>query len=85
MTADFVREGSRHYFGMVSLIDQKIGEVLAALTMQHELENTWIIYSCDHGEMLGSHGLWAKMNLLSPFCASAAAFGATDWYDGTAI
>lgn len=66
MTADFVREGSRHYFGMVSLIDQKIGEVLAALTMQHELENTWIIYSCDHGEMLGSHGLWAKMNFYHP-------------------
>ena len=62
MTAEFVREGIRHYYGMVSLIDQQIGAVLAALEARGELDNTWIIYSCDHGEMLGTHGLWAKMN-----------------------
>jgi len=26
------------------------------------LDNTWIIYTSDHGEMLGDHKLWAKMN-----------------------
>ncbi len=62
----FVREGIRHYLGMVSLIDQKIGEMLALLKARGELDNTWIIYSCDHGEMLGSHGLWAKMNFYHP-------------------
>ena len=62
MTEEFVREGIRHYFGMVSLIDQQIGAVIAALEARGELDNTWIIYSCDHGEMLGTHGLWAKMN-----------------------
>lgn len=63
---DFVREGIRHYLGMVSLIDQKIGEVLDCLKAQGELDNTWIIYACDHGEMLGEHGLWAKMNFYHP-------------------
>lgn len=62
MTAGFVREGIRHYLGMVSLIDQKIGSVLDTLAATGELDNTWVIYSCDHGEMLGTHGLWAKMN-----------------------
>ena len=62
MTDEFVRSGIRHYLGMVSLIDQKIGEVLAVLDAQGELEHTWILYSADHGEMLGEHHLWAKMN-----------------------
>lgn len=62
MTPEFVREGIRHYYGMVSLIDQQIGAVLASLETTGQLDNTWIIYSCDHGEMLGTHGLWAKMN-----------------------
>jgi arylsulfatase A-like enzyme len=62
MSADFVREGIRHYYGMVSLIDQQIGAVMAALEANGQLDNTWIIYSCDHGEMLGTHSLWAKMN-----------------------
>ena len=62
MTDEFVRSGIRHYLGMVSLIDQKIGEVMALLDAQGELENTWIVYSSDHGEMLGEHHLWAKLN-----------------------
>lgn len=66
MNKTFVREGIRHYLGMISLIDQKIGEVLNTLETIGQLNNTWIIYSCDHGEMLGSHGLWAKMNFYHP-------------------
>ena len=62
MTLEFVREGIRHYLGMVSLIDQQIGNVVATLEALGQLKNTWIIYTCDHGEMLGTHGLWAKMN-----------------------
>ncbi len=62
MTPQFVRRGIRHYLGMVSLIDQKIGEVLATLEALGQLDNTWVVYTCDHGEMLGEHRLWAKMN-----------------------
>ena len=60
MTEEFVREGIRHYLGAVSLVDQKIGDVLNALEELGELDNTWVIYSSDHGEMLGEHHLWAK-------------------------
>ena len=62
MDHDFVRAGIRQYFGMVSLVDQKIGEVLATLDELGQLDNTWIVYTSDHGEMLGDHKLWAKMN-----------------------
>ena len=62
MDRDFVLAGIRQYFGMVSLVDQKIGEVLATLKALGQLDNTWIIYTSDHGEMLGDHRLWAKMN-----------------------
>lgn len=58
----FIRNGIRHYLGMVSLIDQKIGEILALLESSGQLDDTWIVYTCDHGEMLGEHHLWAKMN-----------------------
>jgi arylsulfatase len=62
MDHDFVKAGIRQYLGMVSLVDQKVGEVLATLDELGQLDNTWIIYTSDHGEMLGDHKLWAKMN-----------------------
>lgn len=62
LTDDFVLTGARQYYAMVSLIDQRIGRLLARLEQQGQLDNTWIVYSSDHGEMLGDHGLMAKMN-----------------------
>ena len=62
MDEGWVRNGIRHYLGMVSLIDQRIGDVLTTLDQLNQLEDTWIVYTADHGEMLGEHRLWAKMN-----------------------
>ena len=62
MTDEFVLAGARQYYAMVSLIDQRIGALLAQLEAQSQLDNTWIVYCADHGEMLGDHGLMAKMN-----------------------
>lgn len=62
LTDEFVLAGARQYYAMVSLIDQRIGALLAQLETLGQLDNTWIIYSADHGEMLGDHGLMAKMN-----------------------
>ena len=42
------------------LIDDQIGEMLCALEERGMLDNTYIIYSSDHGEMLGDHGLYTK-------------------------
>ncbi len=62
LTDDFVLAGARQYYAMVSLIDQRVGALLAQLESLGQLDNTWIVYSADHGEMLGDHGLMAKMN-----------------------
>lgn len=62
LSDDFVLAGARQYYAMVSLIDQKIGELLALLERRGELDDTLVIYASDHGEMLGDHGLMAKMN-----------------------
>lgn len=59
---EFVLAGARQYYAMVSLIDQKVGEMVKLLEERGELDNTLIVYASDHGEMLGDHGLMAKMN-----------------------
>lgn len=55
-----MRNAISAYFGMVSFLDHQIGRVLAALDKSGQVNNTRIIYTSDHGEMLGSYGLWGK-------------------------
>ena len=62
LTDEYVLAGARQYYGMVSLIDQRIGDIVKTLEELGLSNNTWLIYSADHGEMLGDHNLMAKMN-----------------------
>ena len=55
-----VREGRAYYYSMVKLIDQELGRILECLDEQGLTENTLIIFTSDHGELLGDHGLWLK-------------------------
>jgi len=61
LTDEFVLAGARQYYAMVSLIDQKVGDLLAGLEARGQLDDTLVIYASDHGEMLGDHGLMAKL------------------------
>ncbi|MBI3974360.1 MAG: sulfatase-like hydrolase/transferase [Chloroflexi bacterium] len=47
------------YFGCNSFVDSEIGRVLEAVE-RYAPEDTYVIYTSDHGEMWGSHGLWSK-------------------------
>ncbi len=47
-------------------IDIQIGRVLDKLRAMGELENTWIVYTADHGMAIGRHGLQGKQNLYEP-------------------
>lgn len=49
------------YFGLVSLLDDEVGRVLDALKQKGIYDKAIIIFTADHGEMLGSHSLWQKM------------------------
>jgi len=48
------------YFACVSYLDEVIGDLLDTLERDGLLENTIIVYSTDHGEMAGEHGVWWK-------------------------
>ncbi len=49
-----------NYFGMISLIDHNVGRILAALQDLGLAENTLVVFTSDHGEWLGDHGLMLK-------------------------
>ncbi len=49
-----------YYFANVSAVDYYIGKVLRQLDKLNLTDNTIIVFSSDHGEMLGSHGLKGK-------------------------
>lgn len=49
------------YWGFVTMIDDQIGRLFKTLETEDLLDNTIIIFTSDHGENLGSHGLWQKM------------------------
>ncbi len=50
-----------YYYGNVTLIDEGIGRILKALEERGLMDNTWILYSADHGDNLGDHRLSEKM------------------------
>lgn len=48
------------YYAMIELIDHEVGRLMDFLEERGELENTIIIFTSDHGELLGDHGLIYK-------------------------
>lgn len=66
LTSDEVLQMRADYAGNVSLIDEQIGKVLEVIDKRGELENTVIVFTSDHGEMNGDHGLIYKENFLDP-------------------
>ena len=61
-TDDEVRRARAAYYGLITYLDDKIGRLLDALEGTGQAENTVVIHTSDHGESLGEHGLWRKMN-----------------------
>ena len=49
-----------YYYGSITLVDDQVGKILAALEQRDVLRDTLIIFSSDHGEFLGRHGLLQK-------------------------
>jgi arylsulfatase A-like enzyme len=48
------------YYAMIKLIDDQVGNIIAALESDGIRDDTVIIFTSDHGEMLGDHGLIQK-------------------------
>ena len=56
------------YFGMVKCIDDNVGRLLAFLKENNLEDNTVVIFTSDHGDLLGEHG---KLNKGVPYETSA--------------
>ena len=63
--ADILRS-RRAYYGSISYIDQLVGRLLDALKSIGADQNTAIIFTSDHGEMLGERGMWFKKHFFEP-------------------
>jgi choline-sulfatase len=66
LTDEEIRMNRRAYYGMVSYIDDKVGDILHELKRMNLLDNTIVILVSDHGEMLGEHGMWFKRTFYDP-------------------
>lgn len=53
-------EGLRNYYGLCSFLDDNIRQVLDALQNTGLADSTTTIYTSDHGDMIGNHGIWGK-------------------------
>ena len=55
------KEAWRVYLGLVAMLDEYVGQIIDELKKQGIYEDSLIVFTSDHGEMLGSHGLFQKM------------------------
>ncbi len=61
--AQKVEKNARIYFSLIKAVDNEIGRVLAKLEEIGQEDNTIIVFTSDHGEMMGSHGLTGKNSI----------------------
>lgn len=54
------QEERASYYGMIELLDEQIARIIQYLDNTGQKENTIIVFTSDHGEMLGDHGLVKK-------------------------
>jgi arylsulfatase A-like enzyme len=48
------------YFGLITLVDDSVGRIVAELEAQNILDNTLILFTADHGDFSGEHGFFHK-------------------------
>lgn len=63
LTPEKIIDVRRAYYANISYIDDHIGRLLKGLQTTGLDSNTWVIFTSDHGDMLGERGLWWKKHL----------------------
>ena len=62
VTGEHVRNARHAYYGMCSYIDDKLGRLLDTLADLGIEDDTAVVFTSDHGEMLGERGQWFKQS-----------------------
>ena len=57
---DVVRRATASYYALITYFDTQIGRILDTIDNSPLSKNTVVIYTSDHGEMAGHHGIWQK-------------------------
>jgi arylsulfatase A-like enzyme len=60
ITPDDYRRLKQKYLGLITLVDQSIGAILACLDQNGLADRTIIAHTSDHGDLLGAHGIFGK-------------------------
>ena len=63
-----VRNARHAYYANTSYVDDWIGSIISTLTTCGMTDNTVVMFTADHGDMLGERGLWYKMNFFEHAC-----------------
>lgn len=58
-----VKVNRQEYYAIITHMDEMIGRILKSLEETGKADNTWIVFTADHGLACGQHGLMGKQNL----------------------
>lgn len=62
-SADQLRRMRAYYYANVEMIDRQVGDIIAVIEKTGRLDNSIVIFTSDHGDSLGDHGLSQKWNM----------------------
>lgn len=62
ITDELIRNARHAYYGSISYVDDQVATLMEALEATGQRDNTIVIFTADHGDMLGERGLWFKMS-----------------------
>lgn len=60
LTESQLLDTKRHYAASISVIDKYVGKMMDILEQRGLMKNTVVVFTADHGEMMGEHGLFEK-------------------------
>jgi len=62
VTDDMIRTARHAYYAMISYVDDQVGKLISALEQTGLADNTVVVFTADHGDMMGERGMWYKFN-----------------------
>jgi choline-sulfatase len=60
ISEDDYRQSRAHYYALVEQLDAQVGRILKALDETGQAGNTIVVFTTDHGDMVGAHRMWIK-------------------------
>jgi choline-sulfatase len=82
---DNIRDARHAYYAAISYVDDQAGLLLDTLRQCGLMDRTITIFTADHGEMLGEHGLWYKMSFFENACRIPLIVSAPGSFSGRTV